>query len=41
MRLIMTCDSPLVRVRFALLPHVVCRGLTEVKTAHRDLCDLL
>lgn len=32
---------PLVRVWFALLPHVICRGLTEVESPHCDLCDLL
>lgn len=35
------CTSPLVRVRFAFLSHIVGRGLAKVESPHRDLCDLL
>lgn len=38
---VMACRSPLVRVRFALLPHVICRGLAKVEPPNCDLCDLL
>lgn len=38
---VMECPSPLVGVRFALLPHVICCGFTEVEPADCDLCDLL
>lgn len=33
--------SPLVRVRLALLSHVVGSGLTEMEPPHGHLCDLL
>lgn len=33
--------APLVGVRFALLPHVICCGFAEVEPPHCDLGDLL